>query len=145
MRQVVDDRGAVGVALEALEGAGRALRTGGGGAVAQPLVEHLAVDHADEAALDVHVDLLVLGRDHARAVDLGDQQTVGDGEVADQARRDRAAAGLDPPGPVEQQHRAAAPGEIGRRRGSGWAAADHHDVEGPGVGHVPHLPPRPAA
>ena len=36
-------------------------------------------------------------------------------------------------------------GEIGRRRGAGRAAADHHDVEGLGLRHVPHLPPRPAA
>ena len=64
------------------------------------------------------------------AVDPRDEQRVGNREVRDQPRRDRAAAGLDPPGPVEQQHRAAAPREIGRRGRPGRTAADHDDIEG---------------
>ena len=48
-----------------------------------------------------------LGETIRRAVDPRDQQCVGDREVADQPRRDGAAAGLDPAGPIEQQHRSA--------------------------------------
>jgi hypothetical protein len=67
--------------------------------------------------------------DTMRAQWMRHQQVVGDGEVLDQPRRDGAAAGLDAPGAVEQQHRAAA-------RARSWArwrrraAADHHHVEG---------------
>ena len=88
------------------------VRAGLDRAVAQEGVEVLAVDHADEAVVDRDVDVARGGRDHAGAGDPGDDLVVGDGEVGDQPRRDRAAAGLDAAGPVEQRHRVAgaAPG-----------------------------------
>jgi hypothetical protein len=85
----------------------------GSGALAQPFIELVAVDHADEAAFDRDVDLLVGRRHHARRLRPRHQQRIGDGEVLDQARRDRAAAGLGAAGAVEQQHRMAA-------RASSW-------------------------
>ena len=39
----------------------------------QPFVEDLAVDHADEAAVDRHVDAAVGRRDHARRPDFAGQ------------------------------------------------------------------------
>ena len=69
-------------------------------------------------------------RDHPRRGGAGDQQLVRDGEVLDQARRDGAAAGLDAPGAVEQQHRAAGAGQVVGRGRAGRAAADHDRVEG---------------
>ena len=44
------------------------------------------------------------------------------------ARRDRAAAGLDAAGLVEEQDRAAGAGEIRRRGRARRAAADHDDI-----------------
>ena len=112
---------------EGREAAGRAV---GGGAGTQPLVEHLAIDHGDEAVVDGHVDLLVRGRDHARAGDPGADDAVGNGEVAHEAGRDRAAAGLDPARPVEEEHVAPAAGEVRRRGRSRGPAAHHDDVPG---------------
>ena len=89
-----------------MERAGAPLRAGRRGALAQPLVEHLAIDHADEAAVDRHVDLLAGGRHHARRRDARDEQVLGNVELLDQRRRNRAAARLDAAGAVEQQHAA---------------------------------------
>ena len=55
---------------------------------------------------------------------------VGDREIAHEARRDGAAARLDAPGAVEQQHVAPGAGEIVGRGGAGRTAADHDDIEG---------------
>ncbi len=131
----MDDGGAVGVAVQVLEGAAQALGTGGHGAGAQPLVEMLAVDHADEAVLDRHRDLAVLGRDDAGTGGAGDKEGIRNRELVDGAGRDGAATGLDPAGPVEEQDGAAAAGELGRGRGTGGAAADHDGIEG--LGHGP--------
>ena len=143
-RAVADAGNAVRVAVEPLEGAGAADGTRGGGPLAQPLVEHLAVDHADEAALDRDVDPARARRHHPGRGHARDQEAVGDREVADEPRRDGAAAGLDPPRPVEQQHRPAAPGEVGGRRGAGRPAADHHRIEGLAIVRHGHLLPTPA-
>ena len=62
-------------------------------------------------------------------------RSIGDIEVADQPRRDGAAARLDAAGAVEQQHRAPKPGEIMRGRRAGRSTADHHDIEDFGNGH----------
>ena len=126
----MDDAGAVLVARQALEGADPPHRTGFGGALAQPFVEHIAVDHAHEAALDRDVDLGRAGCDHAGAADARNQQMVGNVEVADQPRRDRPTAGLDAPGTVQQQHRATLPDQVVRRGGARGPAADHDDVVG---------------
>ena len=85
LRPVDDDRGAVGVALDRLVGAGLAPRPGKRGAVAQPLVELAAVDHADEAALDRHVDRAVGRRDHPRRLGVTDEDRLGNREVASSA------------------------------------------------------------
>jgi hypothetical protein len=106
------DMGAVLVALDAQVGAGEAFRPGLLRADAQELVEMLPVDHADEAVLDRDVDAPPGGGDHARGGDLGDELIFGDVEIADQARRDRAAAGLDPARAVDQRHLVPRPGEV---------------------------------
>ena len=107
-----------------------AVRAGRGCACAQPLVEDVAVDHADEAALDRDVDHRAGGRHHPRGGCARNQQRVGDRVVADQPRRNRATAGLDAPGAVEQQNLAALPGQGFGCRGARRAPADHHCVEG---------------
>jgi hypothetical protein len=73
--------------------------------MAQPLVEFFPVDHAHEAVVDGDVHALVFGRNHAGGPRARHQQGIGDRKILDQPRRDRSPAGLDPPGPVQQQHR----------------------------------------
>ena len=118
------------IMLDPFEAAGAPLGPGGGGAGAQPLVEHLAIDHADIAGLaHRHVDRAVRGGDHARRPGPGDEQALRHLELLEQPRRHGPAAGLDPPGPVEQQHAVAGAGKIPGRRGATGAAAHHHDIE----------------
>ena len=69
-------------------------------------------------------------RDHARARRARDQQVRRDLEVGDQARRDRAAARLDAPGAVEQQHAVAALRQLVGGGGAGRTAADDDGVVG---------------
>lgn len=71
----------------------------------------------------------VRGRDHARALRTRHQQLVGNAEVLDEAGGYRAATGLDAPGPVQQQDRAALAGEFVRGGGTGGATPDDDDVE----------------
>ena len=97
---VVDDGGAVGVALDPLEHAGAAHRARFRCAFAQELVEAIPVDHADVAALDRDIHVLAGRRHHARAVGARDDLFVRDRVVLDQTRRHGAAAGLDAPGAV---------------------------------------------
>jgi hypothetical protein len=89
----------------------------------------LAIDHADEAVTDRHVDVARARRHHPGAANTSDQKRIGNREVADQPRRDRAAARLDPSGLVEEQHAVSGRGEVRGRGCSGRAAAHHHDVE----------------
>ena len=62
---------------------------------AQPVVELLPVDHADEPVLDRHVGNSVGGGEHPGRGHARRQQLVGDREVLDEAGRDGAAAGFD--------------------------------------------------
>ncbi len=123
-------RGAVVLMLDALVHAGASFGAVIGGALAQPFIEFGAIDHADETAIDRHIDAMIGRRDHARRSDLGDQHMIGDGEIADRARRDRTAAGLDAPCPVEQHDFATILGEIIGSGRPGGTAADDHDVVG---------------
>ena len=91
-----------GVALEAPEQPGPPPGPGLRGARSQPFVEHIAIDHADKTAVDRHIDLLVRRRHHTRGVDARHQQMVGNIEIPDQPRRDRAAAWFYAPGAIEQ-------------------------------------------
>ena len=135
----MDDAGAVGVARDALKAADAALRTTAGRALAQPLVERIAIDHADEAVVDRDVDARVLRRNHPGGGGTRHQQGIRNREVLDQARRNGAAAGLGAAGPVEQQHRAALARQVVRCGGAGRAAADHDHIEGRGSVHACHL------
>ena len=94
----------------------------------QPFVELVAVDHAHKATFDRDVHFLVFGRDHASRPCFGHQELIGDREVFDQTRRNRAAAGLDAPLPVEQQHMAAQFGQVIGCGGASWPATNHHHV-----------------
>ena len=97
-------------------------------AVAQERIEILAVDHADEPVLDRDIDLPPGGGDHPRGVNLGQKLRVTDVEVFHQARRNRAATGLDPPLPVKQHDGMTGPCKIlggGRTR---RASAHDDDV-----------------
>ena len=123
---------AIAVAADALIGPGLARRARCGGAHAQPFVEISAINHADEAAVDRHVDGFGAGRNHPRQIDAGLEHGVGNGEVAHQARRNRAPARLDASALVEQQHPAPGQREIMRRRRAAGPAADHDDVIGVG-------------
>ena len=125
----VDDGGAaVGIVFDALEAAAGACCAMGHGALAQPLVEVFAVDHADAAAFDRDVDLFVARRDHARRMGAGDQHRFGNREVCDQPRRDRTAAGFDAPCPIEQQHAMAGAGQVIGGGGAGRATTDDDGV-----------------
>ena len=126
-----DDGGAVRVALQVVRGAadpfGASLRR----AFAQPFVELAAIHHADiPAVLDGHVHAAPLGRDDLRVVDLRLDQVVGDGEVADRARRDRSATGLDAPRAVQHGDAPAGAGQVMRRRRARWPAADDQHIIG---------------
>ncbi len=126
----IGDARAACVAFDAHEGPGHKLRALADGAVAQEGVEMLAVDHADKAVVDGDVYMARRRRDHASTGDPRDDLLVGDREVGDQPRRDRAAAGLDAPGPVKQRHPAARARQIGCRRRPGRPATHHHDIVG---------------
>src|SRR6056297_195564 len=124
----VDDVGAVRVALDALEGAGVAVRPGPGGAFPQELVEMLPVHHADEAAFYRDVHLPLGRRDHPRGVDLGHELVFGDVEVRDEPRRDRTAARLYPTRAVDEGDLSAPAREILCRCGPRRAASDDDDI-----------------
>jgi hypothetical protein len=109
---------AIGIAHNAVKGAGDALGAGALGALAQPLVKGLAVDHADIAILDRHIDAEIRRRHHPCRGDTRHDQVGGNVEIADQARRHSPAAGLDAPGAVQQHHRAPSLGQIGCDGGS---------------------------
>jgi hypothetical protein len=130
----VHDAGAVFIARQVVEMAALAHRAGRGGAVAQPFVEGVAVDHADEAIFDRDVHALIAGRHHAGAPDARHEQVFRDGEVLDQARRDGAAAGLGAAVAVQQHHRVAALGQVVGCRGTCRAAAHHDHVKGVRLG-----------
>ncbi len=142
-RPIAHHRRAVGIPFQLLEGPGAPARASRRRATAQPLVEHVAIDHADEPALDRHVHAPRSRRHHARCGHAGDQELVRDRELLDQFRRNRAAAGLDPPRPIEQQHVTPATGEVAGRGRPGRAAADHDRIEAL-CSHCDHPPPRPA-
>jgi len=118
------------------------LRAGISGTHAQPFVEPIPVDHADEAPLDGDVDLLAGGRDHPSAGGPRDQLLIGHGVISDEPRRDRAAAGLDPTRAIEQRHPAPAARQLMGCGRSGRTAADHHRIEDLFGLHPVH--PRPA-
>ena len=99
------------------------------GARAKPFVEFLAVDHADKAAIDGHVDACSARRDHRRHADSRLQQVVRNVEISDQPRRDSAAARLDAPALVDQRDLAAEVREIIGSGGPCRASADDNHVE----------------
>ena len=99
-------------------------------ALAQPLVERVAIDHADVAAVDRHLDLAIRWGNHPRRANAGNHQVLRDFELLDQPRRDSAAARLDAAGPIEQQHTVALSGEIVGRGRPRRATADHNGVVG---------------
>ena len=101
--------------VERDEAAGATLGALGFGTRAQPFVELVAVDHADETAVDRHRHRLAGWRDHPCRSHLGLQQMIGNGEIADQPRGNRAAARFDPSGAIEQQHMPPGTRKIGRR------------------------------
>jgi hypothetical protein len=128
---IAHDRGAGRVAHDAVIRAGAALCPCRLGAGAQPFVEHFAIDHADIADIAYrHVHRPARGRDHARRARPRHQQGLRHVELFEQARRHRAATGLDPPAAIEQQHGASRPRQIPRGGGSARTAADHHDITG---------------
>ena len=128
-RLVMHDGRAVGIAADLCERAVAQIRTGRGRALAQPLVEGFAIDDADVAAVDGHVDRNVLRGNHARGVDLRDQQGFRHFELLHGLGRDRATTGLDAPGSIQKQHGAALAGEIVCGRGTGRTAADDYYIE----------------
>jgi len=134
VRTVDDDRGAISVALDRFPRAGAAFGAGGRGTGTQPFVEMLAVDHADEASLDRHVDFAVGRRDHSSRACAPDQDILRHVEIEQHPRRYRTAARLDPPGAVEQQHAATGRGEISCGSRTGRPAADDDNIIG--LGHT---------
>ncbi len=110
------------------------------GALPQPFIEHIAIDHTDKATIDRHIYLFVRWRYHARGVDAGDQQMIGNLEIADQPRRNSAAARLDAPGAIKQQHLPPELGEVVRGGRAGRSSTDDHHIECFGSCHHPAPP-----
>ena len=121
---------AIAVARDLLVSADKPCRARFGCAIAQPFVERVAVHHSDKAAaVDRHVDGLPFWRDHGREPHPRLQEVTRNREIADQPRRDRAAARLDASAPVEKRNLAAPAREIvGRSRASG-TSADNDEIE----------------
>ena len=126
--RVVHTGHAVGVFGDLVKDRTHALCAIGLGPRAQPLVKLVAVDHADKAVFNGDINFFVRGRNHARTTRLGHQQVVRDLEVFDQARRDRAAAGLGAALAVQQQHRAAFLRQVIGSGCAGGTTADNDDV-----------------
>ena len=101
--------------------------------IAQELVELVPVHHADKAVVDRHVDDAPRRRDHAGRGDLGFQEMARNGEILDQARRNGAAAGLDPPAALDHRRAIARPCELERGRRTRRASADDNSIEGGGI------------
>ena len=125
----VDHAHAVVVARDAFKSTHPAHRTAGGGALAQPFVELVAIDHADKAVFDRDVHPHVLGRDHTRGSGMRHEQLIRNGEIFDEPWWYGAPTWLGAACPIEQQHRATGPCEIVRRRGSCRAATYYNDVK----------------
>ena len=90
----------------------------------------LPIHHPDETPLYRHVYRTERRRHHPGGFHPGDQQSIGNIEVADQPRRDRSPARLDAAAAIQQEHRNALARKIGGRRRTGRATADHHHIEG---------------
>jgi hypothetical protein len=138
----VDPRRATRLARHLLEGADAQLGAGGRRALAQPGVEVIPLDHADVAAVDGHVHAALGGGDHARRLDAGAQQGLGNLELAHQLRRDGPAAGFDPAVAVEEQDRTPGAGQFMGRRRPRRSASHDDDIEGFQSGHARRLPSR---
>ena len=126
--RVVHTGDAVGVFGDLVKDGTHSLRAIGLRPRAQPLVELVAVDHADKAIFNRNIDFFIRGRNHARATRLGHQQMVGDLKVFDQARRNGAAAGLGAALAVQQQHGAAFLRQVIGSGCAGGTTADNDDV-----------------
>jgi hypothetical protein len=127
-RLIFDDHLTIVTMSHALERSGASDGAQRSGALAQPLVEYVAVDHSNEAALDRHVNAAVRGRYHSCSGRPCDQELIGNFEFLNQARRDCAAARLDPTGTIEQQDRAAARCQVGRGRRARRATPDYDHI-----------------
>ena len=125
---VLDDDGPPVRFAERGERAGRPRRPGPRRPRPEPLVEAAAIDHADVADLDRHVDGARARRDHARGLDLGLEDVARHVEVLEHLRRHGSAAGLDAAGAIEQQHAVTVLDELVRRRRPGRPPADDDDV-----------------
>ena len=135
----MDQRRTVGLALKALKNSSEPFGARPLGPDAEPFVEMLAVDHADEAIADRHVGGAMRGRVDAGRASLGDEKRVGNFEVLDQSGRNCAATRLDPAASVEQEDFSAAPGKIvggGRTRGA--TTNNHRVIDVFGSGHAVH-------
>ena len=137
-RGVVHPQLAAVVVLQLVKNRLATHRTRLGGAIAQILVELVAVHHAHKAIVDGDVDLVVGGRNHAGATHLGHQQVIGDVKVLDQARRYRTATGFGAALTVQQQNTPALTHQIVCSGGARRPSAHHHKIK---IGSVHEFDP----
>ena len=119
----------VGITLEFLEDADAPNRSGIGGPDPQPLVKMFAVDHADEAAFNRHINVDCGRGNHPCRFCTCDQQLIWNQVVLDEPGRNRPATGLDPTRAIKQQNRASFAGEFLSGRGAGRPTTHDHDVK----------------
>ena len=98
---IMNPADAIGIALEFIENADASNRSGIGRPDPQPLIKMFAVDHADKAAFNGHVDINCVRRNHPCRVGACDQQVIGNPVILDEPRWYCAATRFDPSRPVE--------------------------------------------
>ena len=123
------DRDDVAVAVQAVVDALVAHGSVSLGPGAQPLVEDLAVDHADEALAHRDVHRAAGRRADPGGVDAIDEEGLRHVEVPEELRRNGATAGLHATRAIEEGHLCTGGGEIGRGRRAGRTSADDDRIE----------------
>ena len=124
-----DDGRAISGAGKAFESTGAADRAGLPRALAQPLSKTSRSTMPTKPPSIGMSTRLPDGETILAHVDAGDEQMGRDIEIANQARRNGAAAGFYASRPIEQKHLAAAAGEIMRGGCAGRTAADDDDIK----------------
>src|ERR1700722_9913303 len=121
---------AIAVTRNLLVSADNPCRARFGCAIAQPFVERVTVHHSDKAAaIDRHVDSLSFWRDHGRKPHPRLQKVTRNCKIADQPRRDRAAARLNASAPIEKRNLAAPVREIVSRSRTCGTSANNDEIE----------------
>jgi hypothetical protein len=94
----------------------------------QPLIEDVAINHADEAFSDRHIDRAMAWRDDPRTADLFAEQTLRNGKLLDQAGWDCSAAWFNAALAVKHYDLSPGASQFGCRSRSSRTAAYDDDI-----------------